>query len=301
MFEPQFAGLPLDFGQQTGLGWMLGGLEVPDAARLSWHDGGYPGYFGALIVARTHKLGVIVLANSGEARKFANRVGTKALELALEAKRGVPAPAPAARATVAEVEVPSERLNAYPGTYVVFGAMSRISRDGGRLSVDALGTRLDLVPVAGDRFVPKKSVLGLFDFPLPDMSVRFDSVEGRRFAVLEGFPAPLAFERIEKKPVPSAWRARLGRYRCENSDATLEFHKLDLAVEDGLLVARVSASSRVLGQEQAEGPVALEAISDDEAIVIGVGNAEGSVIHATRRDGVDVLSYSGYSFTRVIP
>jgi len=299
MFEPQFAGLPLDFGHRMGLGWMLSGLDVPDAGRLSWHDGGYPGYFGALIVARMHKLGVIVLANSGDARKFANRVAMKALELALEAKRGVPAPPPPGHPSFKNVEVPPERLDDYVGRYVIFGTMNRISRNGARLSVDALGTKLDLVPVAGDRFVLKKSVLGLFDVSLPDVSVRFDSVEGRRFAVLEGLPAPFPFERIESKPVPQAWRARLGRYRCENSDALLEFHKMDLVIEDGVLVARVKASSRLLGQENAEGAVALEPISGDEAALIGAGNAEGGVIRATRRDGTDVLSYSGYSFTRV--
>ena len=299
MFEPQFDGLPLDFGHQMGLGWMLAGLDMPDAGRLSWHDGGYPGYFGALIVARTHKLGVIVLANSEDARKFANQVAMKALGLALEAKRGVPAPPRPERPSFKQVEVPPERLNDYVGRYVIFGTMNRISRNGGRLSVDALGTKLDLIPVAGDRFILKKPVLGLFDIPLPNVSVRFDSVEGRRFAVLEGLPAPFPFERIESKPVPEAWRARLGHYRCENSDAMFEFHKLDLVIEDGVLVARVKVSSRLLDQANAEGPTALEAISDDEVVVVGAGNSEGGVIRATRRNGTDILSYSGYSFTRV--
>ncbi len=299
MFEPQFAGLPLDFGHRMGLGWMLSGLELPDAEPLIWHDGGYPGYFGALAIDRMHKVGVILLANSEDARNFAHPVATKALELALEAKRGAPARPPAAHPSPKEVELPPERLNAYVGNYVIFGTMNRISRKGRRLSVEALGTRLDLVPVADNRFVLKKPVLGVFDFSLPRVSVRFDSVDGRRFAVLEGLPAPFPFERVESTPVPRAWRARLGRYRCENSDATFAFHRLDLVVEDGVLVARVDVSSALLGQVGAEGAVALDPFSDDEAAIVGAGGTEGTVVHASRSGGTDVLSYSGYSFTRV--
>ena len=92
MFTPQFPGLPLDFGHNIGLGWMIDGVRVPGLGPIVWHDGGYPGYFGALMIAREHKLGVVILANGQEAKGFAPRVGRKALQLALAAKLGIPVP-----------------------------------------------------------------------------------------------------------------------------------------------------------------------------------------------------------------
>jgi CubicO group peptidase (beta-lactamase class C family) len=300
MFESQFAGLPLDFGHAVGLGWMLNGVSVPGAGPLSWHNGQWPGYYGCLLVAREQKLGVIVLANGEEASRFALPVATKALELALEAKRGVAVAAPPVPTNREPVALAPERLDEYAGNYVIFATLSRISRKGDRLAGDFAGNGIDLIPVGDEVFVPKKSVLGLFDITLPNLSLRFTAVQDRRFAVLDGLPVPFAFERLREKPIPAAWRSRVGSYRCDNGDASLDFKSMELAIDEGLLVAKVAGfASRLWGYEGADGRVALEAISDDEAIVTGVGNDEGGVLRVVRGEGRERIVYSGYVLTTV--
>jgi CubicO group peptidase (beta-lactamase class C family) len=299
MFEPQFEGLPLDFGHRIGLGWMLSGLDVPGAGPLGWHNGAYPGYYTSVLVARRPKLGVAILANGDEAGKFATRVALKALELALEAKQGEPIVPKPAVAPVKPIEISPERAAEYAGDYVVFGNMTKIARKGGRLEVELFDHSLDLVPVASERFVIRKSVLGLVDIAIPEMSIYFTSAQGRRFAVLEGLPAPFAFERIERQPIPQAWQARLGRYRCEGSDVMLEFHKFEIDVEDGVLVARVNISRPISGHGPSESRVALDPVSDSEAVVIGAGYTEGSVLHSERAGDEDRIGFSGYWCSRV--
>jgi CubicO group peptidase (beta-lactamase class C family) len=298
MFEPQFPGLPLDFGHRIGMGWMLSGLDSPGAGPLAWHAGQYPGYAASVAVSRRHGLAAVVLANGEEASSFVTEVAAKAIELALEAKSGEAAKQQPLIQAAKRSDVKEAELAADAGDYAVFGAKSKIAAKGNRLSAELFDNKLDLVPLVDGRFALQKGVLGLLDVTLPDMTLRFATVEGRRFAVLDGLRAPVAFERIEKRPVSQPWRARLGRYTSAGADNALEFLSFELAIEDGVLVAQVKSNSRLTGRDNAQGSVVLETVSDDTATVVGGGAMEGGALQATRRNGRDVLSYSGYELTR---
>lgn len=300
MFEPQFP-MPLDFGHRVGMGWMLSGIEVPGAGPVAWHAGQYPGYFAALMVAREQGLGVLVMTNGDEGRDFALASAAKALELALEAQTGRAA-APAPRPQVAlRGDVDPTELRWLAGDYAILGNKSRIEVRDRHLVADLFNNKLELVPRADGRFVVRKAVLGLVDVTLPDLTVRFADVQGRRYAVLDGLPAPMAFQRLDKQPIPAAWQARLGRYAGANADNTVQFRQFELAVDDGVLVARVVTDNPVLGVEKASGSVVLQPVSDDVATLPGGGALDGGVVQATHRDGRDMLVYSGYVLTRTGP
>lgn len=301
MFEPQFPGLPLDFGHRVGMGWMLSGIEVPGAGPVAWHAGQYPGYFAVVMVAREQGLGALVMANGEEGRDFALATAAKALELALEAQTGHVAaqePRPPVRlrndATAAE-------LRQLAGDYAILGTKSKIEAHEHHLVTTLFDHKLELVPRVDDRYVLRKSVLGLLNLTLPDLTVRFADVQSRRYAVLDGLPAPMAFPRLDQQAVPAAWLARLGPYVGSNGDSTVQFRRFELAMDDGVLVARVVTDNPVLGVEQASGKVVLEPVSDNLAVLPGGGALDGGVVLAARRDGRDVLVYSGYVLERVGP
>jgi CubicO group peptidase (beta-lactamase class C family) len=307
MSEPQFPAQPLDFGHTSGLGWRIEGIDIPGAGRVSWHVGQYPGYASLVAVAPERQLGVIVLSNDQMAAGLVVALGRKALGLAVAARLGRPVakvPEPAAPKTVAYSDAD---LGEFKGDYVVFGQPVHVAPRNGGLSAEVFGRRVDLIPIARNRFTPKVQLLGsidvlrLFDRALPAVSVRFVAAEGRRFALVEGLPETTevyAFERIEDRPVPPAWLARLGRYHCDNPDHTIEFGDARLDVEDGLMIFATSIASKPLAQDRQDRRFALMPTSDYQAIVVGVGAGEGGTVRASDRGGHVSLMYSGLSFTR---
>ena len=299
MFTPQYPDLPLDFGHRVGLGWMLSGVDVPGATSVAWHTGDYPGYSSAIVVLPEQKLGVVILANDERAKKFALEASAQILAVALEARTGEHHAATPAPAQPARVTLPQERLDALSGSYVIFGDLSKITRSGEQLSTRLSGTQIDLVPTSDHTFVPQKSVLGLMNISLGTLWLDFGDVGARRFAVLRGIPMPIPFERITPTALPDAWRQRLGTYATDDSDFGMSFDKLELAVEDGVLVARTSVSSAAWGSTGEQAVVALQPLTANEAVLAGAEGESGSVLAARGRNGQDGLRYSGYFFHRV--
>jgi CubicO group peptidase (beta-lactamase class C family) len=296
MFTPQFPGLPLDFGYQVGLGWMLSGIDVPGAKQVAWHDGFYPPFISSLLLLPKQKLGVVVLANSEEAKNFVDQVAIKAMELALQAKYGIPLPPTEAPAKIKAVALSPQTLEHYTGNYVVFCQASQLTRDGSDLKGNAMGNTFRLVPIAQDTFSPEASVLGMFSVPLPTLQIQFMTAAGKDTALLRGLSAPFPFQKIVQYPIPQSWINRLGTYTTL-SDEQIEFQHLRLTIEDGILMARADVSSPIVQAKKQELKLALRPISDTEAIVVGLGRSEGGVVRVIKENGQDKLFYSGYVFT----
>jgi CubicO group peptidase (beta-lactamase class C family) len=299
MFRPQFSKLPLDFNHDNGLGWMIDGVRIPSVGPVVWHDGEYPGYFSYMVIAREKKLGVVVLSNDQASKSFLNKIGEKALELAIETKTGETINQSEASLTKAQSpEFHDEHLDRYTGNYVVFGQLTPITLHKGHLSLEALGKHIDLIPVADDKFVPRLQVLGLINIPMSALSVHFAVVDGRNFAVLDGLPEPFPFERIEPRKIPIAWVNRVGTYQAENSDRNLDFRNLSLQIENGMIVTSTTLSSKLWGIDNYTARGVLIPVSDDEAVMAGIGNGEGETVRAINDHGSMVLIYSGYRFSR---
>ena len=299
MFRPQFPALPLDFNHDNGLGWMIDGIRISGVGPVVWHTGEYPGYFSYLAIAREKKLGVVVLSNDSASKKFIAEIGEKALELALEAKTGQHISSSKTSATkMQSTEFHEAHLEQYAGNYVVLGQLTPIAINKGHLSLEVLGKQIDLLPIAASKFVPRVQLLGVIDIPFPELSVRFVTTAGRQFAVLEGLPEPFPFESIAPRNIPIAWVNRVGTYQAENADRNLEFHKLSLQIEDGILVTSTTLSSKLWGVDNISARIALIPVSDDEAVIAGIGNGEGGTVKAIDDSGAVTLIYSGYRFSR---
>ena len=301
MFKPQYDSLALDFGHKVGLAWMLSGLSVPSGDRLVWHNGGATPFQAHLSLLPEKKLGVIILANTDEASSYITQVGVKALELAMEAKYGTP-PAPFSHQVKAEpVKVPHDVLAQYTGNYVMFnGQLGTITLDGDQLKTSLMGANLTLMPVSTDTFIPKANVaFGLISFPLSNLSVQFQTVQDKDVAVLHGLPAPFAFEKVPDYKIPATWLSRLGKYRTDTSEEQFDFKEFELASSSGVLVAKITLSSKNGTAPETRITIALNPISDSEAVVAGLGNGEGGVIRALDHGNTSEFVYSGFHFVRV--
>jgi CubicO group peptidase (beta-lactamase class C family) len=300
MFAPQFAGLDLDFGHTIGMAWMLSGLSVPGGQPLAWHNGGFPPYQAHLSLLPEQKLGVIILANSDEASQFITPLGTRVLELAYETRHGVPPPHASVKRATDPVQIPRDQLARYAGHYAMFnGQLGSITVDGDQLKTSLFDRRFTLQPVSADTFLPKVNVaFGLISIPIDTLSVRFQTVQGKDVAVLDGLPAPFAFERVARAEIPDAWRNRAGKYRADTTDEQFDFKQAELTTESGILVFKTVLASKNGVDPGTSVTFALQAVSDREAVVAGIGNGEGGVIRAMGSGNGTELVYSGFRFVR---
>lgn len=302
MFQPQFPGLTTDFGHRIGLAWMLSGLSVPGAPPPAWHNGGYPpGYQAHLALLPEQKLGVIILSNSNEGSQFITQLGASALELAVATKFGAPPPAGSATEKAKPVRLSAADLARYAGNYAMFnGQLGSIKVAGDQLATSLFDRNFTLQPISADTFIPKAQVaFGLLSIPIDSLSVRFQTVQGKELAMLNGLPAPFAFARLEPRPIPEAWRKRMGRYRADTSGEVFNFKTAELTSESGVLVFKAVSAGKSGSDPESKVAYALEAITDDEAVVAGIGNGEGGVVRAIDRATGPELIYSGFHFVRI--
>lgn len=300
MFKPQFEGLDTDFGHKIGMAWMLSGLSVKGGQPLAWHNGGFPPYQAHLSMLPEQKLGVIILTNSDGASQFITHLGTRVLELAYETKYGAPPTRDTVKQTPKPVRLSCDDLARYAGHYAMFnGQLGSITVDGDQLKTFLFDRSFSLQPISADTFLPKANVaFGLISIPIDTLSVRFQTVQGKDVAVLGGLPAPFAFERVPSADIPDAWRKRVGMYQTDTTDEQFYFKQAELATESGILVFKAVIASKNGVDPEAKVTYALQAISDHEAVVAGIGNGEGGTVRAIDSGNNTELVYSGFRFAR---
>ena len=291
-FEPQYNGLPLDFGQRFGLGWMLGGLPIEDGGQQAWHNGGTKAFVSQLALLPESKLGVVVLANTEHAGNLVYEIAETALRLALEIRRGVALPK---KSFQPEVVLAREALAERVGDYSLMGSLARISLGKKRLRLHVLKHVLDLVPLTTNRFRVEYNLLGLKSVPIPFPPVEFAQVGERKFALLRDRVVVPA-EKIPPYSIPETWQRCVGEYHIINPDAEylVDLDHCHMLVENGKLLMDI----RISGIENRHVQVVVVPFSDNEAYVFGLGRNVGDVAYILTESGRLRIRYSGYVFER---
>lgn len=290
MFEAQYAGRSLDFGQRFGLGWMLSGLPIDGGGPQAWHNGGTKAFISQLALLPEKKLGVVVLANADCSANLVYEIAETALRLALEIRHGIVA---GEKKLAPEVVLPRATLAQHVGDYSLMGSLARVSLGKQRLKLHVLQHVLDLVPVSPDRFRVEFNLLGLKSVPIAFPPVEFLQAEGRRFAVLRDRIA-IPAEKIPSYDIPDSWRKLTGDYRIRNPDQEylVELDHCRMLIEDQKLLMDIKIS----GIENRRVKVVVVPISDNEAYVFGLGRNVGDVAYARKEGNLQLIRYSGYWF-----
>ncbi len=287
---PQYRDCTLDFGQRYGLGWMLSGLPLEHAGRQAWHNGGTKAFLSQLALLPDHKLGVAVIANADTAGSLVYDTAEEALRLALELRRGI---APPARALEPEITLPHAALARHVGHYSLMGSLARISLGKKRLRLHVLNHKLDLVPVAPERFRVEFNLFGLKSVPIAFPPVEFVTVQGREFALLRD-RVVIPAEKIPPYEIPASWQRFTGAFRILNPDAEylvdLEHCRMEI-LDDRLLM-----DIRISGIENREVKVVVVPFSETEVYVFGLGRNVGDVAQVIPEGERPRMRYSGYLF-----
>jgi CubicO group peptidase (beta-lactamase class C family) len=308
MLRPQNSAVPLDLNFSVGLGWMLSTLgksTLQNAGPVA-HHGGVIGMFRSqLYVLPQHKLGVVVLANSGSAMGLVDRVATEALSLALEVKTGIQQPEPS-KVEWASTPIPADTLQAAPGDYTSAIGHVTISRDGNTLRAQAhsIGRSFTLRQRQDGLLGLEYAVLGLFNVnlgPLGEVGLGLRKVAGHDLLFARvGTQELRVGERIQAPTNLTAWRKRLGEYEITNFGEYELSHigdkprTLRLVEERGFLTIEISFG-QALGQPTR---MLLMPTSDTEARVPETLAGGGEALRVETRDGVEQFVFSGFTGRR---
>lgn len=293
MMRPQNQADPLAFGFHNGLAWILSYPSLSYAGPVAWHNGSTIHSHSAMLLLPAQRLGIIVLTNSTGGRAAAMQVAEEGLKLAVQAKTGLlPPDEPTPKDT------PREDLKAYVGRYAT--PMGSMRFHGDRL--DMMGTTFHLVPRDKDTYGVRLKLFGLIPLDLPqlrDLTLRFTTLNDKRLMVVaeKGLPAFMG-QRWDPVPATGAWKARLGRYDVENLGDDFRMSKdIELVEDDGQLSVRARSAL----MEMPAVSQAIQPLSDEEAVVVGVGQGTGDVIRVVQTPQGERILFSGYRYFRKAP
>ena len=302
MLTPQNHGLPLDLDLKMGLGWLLssfGTLRRHDGGTVASHGGGTFHFMSQLVTVPDHKLGAVVMSNSSTGAEIVGKIAGELLTSAIEAKTGI-ASNETTPAKTPVTPLSPEQLAAFEGWYNTAGGVAKVTRSGKQLRAEVMGKTFHLVPRRHQELGLEYNWLGLFPIDLGElgqMAFSRATMAGRDVLIgrTNQQSRMVVGERIRPVPIPSSWRQRVGRYDIIDpgqEEALLD--RLRLSIQDDFLVM----TGRFTTPTPFEFTHALEALSDTEAIVMGLGMGAGETVEVRQEAGEEIVRYSGSRLRR---
>ncbi len=302
----------LDGDVSVGLGWFLSDDPLTYAGRLCWHNGGTLLMMSHMEILRDHGLGVVVMTNSITGAAVAHDAAHKALQLALEEKKGLrppkaPDPDPSPVVTWTDAQ-----LDAVAGIYVTTttGYDRLVREDGGlRWVENAHGAAArdgsgDVLGETGRRLVPRAN--GWFSSPdSQGEQFEFVEMEGRRVMIshTSTFKGLLAERYEPPADFSDAWKARRGIYDLVNlreDDASralppeygFNSFTAEFDIQDGLLVLELTQGLRK-GMRYVIHP-----LSDTLGYLRGLGRNLGSSVQIISTGAGEELQLLGLRYRK---
>ena len=300
MLRAQDTSGTFDLHPSVGLAWRLVDNFGDEAGVLAGHNGGTPMFYSEFLTLPKHKLGVVVLANSETAAGAVHELAREALTLALESKTGIEVEELASyEDTLPVLEADLERI---PGFWSSPFGIVEIQRKGSRLKFELDGHKLNLVRREDGFYHLQYKLLGLLNINLGAMAnigFGFREIAGREVLVAyrNGQARAVFAEKATPAPLHALWQQRLGRYESINTRGSLDLKNVELTYENGLLLAK---STLRIGEIQDENSTdVLRPISENDAVVHGLGRGKGETVRFVDDGGEERLQFSGYILRRV--
>lgn len=298
MIEPQNTDVPLDMAVTTGLGWMLESAgNLPGCGRVIRHGGTTLAFAAEMILLPEDGLGVAVLANADGSRSVVKRLAEAILS---QLQQRAPEPhVPQLFAANAGKEAAEAEPMEADGQFATGLGLLAIRSEDATLCNCVTDETANLIPYPN-------GWIGLdTDSPLPPSlrplaKARFKTsrVDGREVVIADTGERQLVLgERVPEEPIPKTWLDRIGRYDLVNPDPEFPVTDAEIKLNDGQLC--MAYRLPVLSPKLIQVP--LRAISDDEAIVVGLGRSRGETVRAIGEDDAAAVRFSGFVGKRAGP
>ena len=299
MVRVQNANLPLTFDSHVGLGWLLSGIQVPGAGRVASHGGSLPDSHSMMSILPDHKLGVVILTNSATSAGSVSKIASESLRLMLEAKTGIrPPPKTIVRA---EERAPNEdELSFFNGHFDTPVGLVNVSSESGKINVDAVGHKFQLVTHEDGLLSVKYKLLGLMPIRVgifDKIRLSTATVNGRQIIVGKlGEETQVFGEKLRPAPIPDNFRKLIGKYEIINKNDGPTPDKILLKEELGQLVGELSFPEK----PELTLRIAFQPVSENEAITAGLGNGRGDTLRIFKQDGEDRIAFSGLQLRKIL-
>lgn len=299
MVRVQNANLPLTFDSHVGLGWLLSGIQVPGAGRVASHGGSLPDSHSMMSILPDHKLGVVILTNSATSAGSVSKIASESLRLMLEAKTGIrPPPKTIVRA---EERAPNEEeLSFFNGHFDTPVGLVNVSSESGKINVDAVGHKFQLVTHEDGLLTVKYKLLGLVPIRVgifDKIRLSTATVNGRQIIVGKlGEETQVFGEKLRPAPIPDNFRKLIGKYEIINKNDGPTPDKILLKEELGQLVGELSFPEK----PELTLRIAFQPVSENEAITAGLGSGRGDTLRVIKQDGEDRIAFSGLQLRKIL-
>jgi CubicO group peptidase (beta-lactamase class C family) len=284
-----------DVSHSIGLAWVLDDSLGNEAGLIARHNGGTPMFKSDLLTLPKHKLAVVVLANSDTAARVVSEISNQTLKLALESKTGIKVRKPPE--LTQKLPILADDLVRIPGIWSSPAGLVQVTRSGSGLEAEVNGETLDLVRREDGHYHLHYKLLGLLPIGLGGLEkvgLGYQRIAGHDVMTLyrDGQPRAVIAEKTNPQSLSAHWHEYLGDYEVTNAKGSVILRKVELRYKDGLLQARCDIKT-IPGDENAF-TVALLPVSENEAVIHGLGRSKGDTVRFIERDGETLMSYSGF-------
>ncbi len=292
MLEPQNTDIALDMNIINGLGWFIEPDPDNDNKLLVRHGGTTLYFSSELIFSPEDNLGVAILANASGSRQIVSELTMEIFKRFRSVNSKTPHASLTLEQIIRQVESPLDAKIA--GDYATdLGLISIQAKDDNICGCIANQT-FDLIPYPN-------GWLGIKQDAVDSLPPSYRALGGMQYKsqVIDGVEVIVARynntetvlgQKVPTIKIPDAWKKRTGIYRVQNPDELFPIKETELFIEDGMLYMRYKMP--LLSSRPIQSP--LQPISDDEAIILGLGRTRGETIRAYRKGQQEHVHYSGY-------
>ncbi len=295
MTRVQNSDIPLDLGNEIGLGWFLDAQSLRGyEGKIIQHGGDWEDFHAQLTILPDDKLGVIVMTNSSSGAGIVREIASEALKVYLKVKSGFEFPVEEEEEKIPVVKIDGEKFKKYEGYYSLIPGMGtfkcEVKGDKIRVSIAKYKGLLESHP--DDWFSVKMVLLKLFRFKITEFGqVRFGEINGQTviFQKVNDVESVMAIKIFPEKVTEEIWLNREGKYEpvnIEEDEGTLSGIEqlFNLEIVDGILCIA--------------GFQPIEVLDKNTACVMGIGRNKGDALIFQEEDGIEYLYYSGYKLKK---
>ncbi|WP_455207202.1 serine hydrolase domain-containing protein [Kaarinaea lacus] len=284
-----------DMGMKFGLNWALGKAKLDYLGKVVWHDGGTINFMSKLLILPDQGLSVAVLSNTAMSLPFVEEIAERIAVKAAEVKSGVKPP----RQPEPAVESPftEELVKQMPGTYATMVGPIKIYADGSTLKARVLFFKALLRHHVDGWLTARLRLFGFIPLPLKlvkriRVKMLIKDTKELLIAEYDGDPM-LAGIKVTPAPIPTVWKSYVGKYTLDLPEGDFSWFKsVQLDIKEGFLMAFVKI------ENQGGGALILKPISDEMAVIEGIGRGMQETIYVSQRNGKPVLNYGGYCLVK---
>ena len=289
----------LDLDKRIGFGVNIGGMNVVNGGPVVWRSGATLAFRSRMALLPKHNIAVVALSNESKAWRALEDISEKALQLMLQAKTGITQNLKAIKKEVVKNKYSFEDFS---DNYTSFLGYIPIEKNNGKITASLLDWPLNVNSMNDGWYSLEYDLFGFIPINvswLADIKIKPSIIENIYIliALYKGRQYLVGSHATLNKP-GSTWVARQGEYQIINHDVLLK----NMEIQNGTLKVLNDKLFFIYDIPNGYGQslqIPIQTISNDKAIIPGLGTALNEMIQVKKFGNKEYLEYSGYLLEKI--